>query len=371
MNVKNRTLLVSKIARGVRRLICLINLALGRDRCEKVIHHPQPQFNFSSHNFYEESSLSPRGINDLIFSLRIPEPTMSLLWIMNEDPSKARSPWTYRISSKPLEPYEDEDNLYAEPSLIWTRLPIQPSDQKLQSPIYYPTYVDLDPEQRWEYLNWLRDVTKPTNLTYVFLYYYGLERHLLLGNYDLAVDEILRLIKHHDKGTLKRYAIDGLILASGYRKRPDILKKAPLVLKELSDDFSALSLYFQKIIGMPISAKKIVNIINPMRLYDKEYKKYLWRYPDLFKEELQKVLNNYQKKHGDILQGLTISNMPHDGWAMMANTSMPEDIRTVKFPSLFTHPTLQSITKQLIEQTNLRIREIKSRKNVKKVNMIF
>ena len=298
---------------------------------------------------------------NLISDFRIPEPTRSLLWVTNEDTSKIKDTMTYVIGIS-NEPDEDKYNFYAEPSLIWTNLPIKQNNQNLQKSIYFPAYSRLDPAQRWEYLNWLKDITRVTNLTYVFLYYYGLERHLLVGNYDLAVDEILRLIKHHDKGTLKRYAIDGLILASGYRKRPDILKKAPLVLKELSNDFSALSLYFQKIIGMPISAKKIVNIMNPMRFYGKEYKKYLWRYPDLFKEELQKILDNYQKSRGDILRSLTTSNMPHDGWAMMANTSMPEDIRTVKFPSLFAHPALQSIVKQLIEQTNLRIREIKGRK---------
>ena len=80
--------------------------------------------------------------------------------------------------------------------------------------MYWPSYSAFSPEARYEYLRWLSDITQPTNLSYVFLYFYGLERHLLVGEYDAAVDEIVRLLKAHPKKSFIQYASQSLIIAS-------------------------------------------------------------------------------------------------------------------------------------------------------------
>ncbi|MCI0564532.1 MAG: TerB N-terminal domain-containing protein, partial [Nitrososphaera sp.] len=76
----------------------------------------------------------------------------------------------------------------ADPSTIFTRLAVRaPRDMaSVPHPPYYPSYMELSPEQRWVYLSWLKDVRQPIYIGYVFIYYYGLERHLLLGDYDSA-----------------------------------------------------------------------------------------------------------------------------------------------------------------------------------------
>src|SRR6056297_1143355 len=124
---------------------------------------------------------------------------------------------------------DNKSSIYAEPSLIWTKLPIRANNGLEKRPIYYPSYFKLSPECRYQYLNWLQDITKETNLSYVFLYYYGLERHLLVGSYDSAVDEIIRLVKYHDKGSLKSYASNALLASSVYRERFNILDRAPFI----------------------------------------------------------------------------------------------------------------------------------------------
>ena len=64
-------------------------------------------------------------------------------------------------------------------------LVIRPSDPTaVPTPDYYPSYAGLSPEQRWVYLNWLTDVSQPVYIGYVFLYYYGLERQLLSGDFN-------------------------------------------------------------------------------------------------------------------------------------------------------------------------------------------
>jgi hypothetical protein len=74
-----------------------------------------------------------------------------------------------------------------EPSLILMNLPIkQPVDEMLiPRPPYYPQYVGLTPEQRWIYLKLLiNPYNDKIDIGYVFILYYGLERHLLHGDFD-------------------------------------------------------------------------------------------------------------------------------------------------------------------------------------------
>ncbi|KKU88692.1 MAG: PBS lyase HEAT domain protein repeat-containing protein [Candidatus Gottesmanbacteria bacterium GW2011_GWA2_47_9] len=169
--------------------------------------------------------LTVHANSSLIPSFQIPEPTRSLLWITDEDTSKISSPMEFKIVIKvtsrgvEAEAIDERYNFFSEPSLIWTKFPIEQNNELETQAMYYPSYSGLSPKHRFQYLNWLRDITQETNLSYVFLYYYGLERHMLLGNYDLAVDEVIRLINHHKKSSFRTYAINALILASGYRKK--------------------------------------------------------------------------------------------------------------------------------------------------------
>ncbi len=133
--------------------------------------------------------------NSLDSSFSIPEPTKSLLWITDEDTSKISEAGSLKItisfsSNTVTRDTEKGDDYYAEPSLIWKKLPVKKNNELEQDPMYYPSYPRLFPKNRYQYLSWLRDITQPTNLSYVFLYYYGLERQLLIGNYNLATQKI-------------------------------------------------------------------------------------------------------------------------------------------------------------------------------------
>jgi hypothetical protein len=290
---------------------------------------------------------------DLVAQFNIPEPTRSLLWVTNEDTSKIQNPGTIEININLSEQTINEkngQNYYGEPSLIWTRLPIEPNDGLETEKMYYPSYSHLYPRNRFQYLRWLTDITKETNLSYVFLYYYGLERHLLVGNYDMAVDEILKLINVHDQGSFKGYAINALILASGYRKRPDIISKVPFIF----DDPTPLALYIQRMANVPLNASQIIKLSNRVGFTNKRY---IWKYPEEFKQDLQNLLNKYQTDHGDILQNVDTSKLPNDGWAMMANTSLPDNIQSIKFPSIQDDQQFKVTLKQLLQEAHLKVKE--------------
>ena len=89
---------------------------------------------------------------------------------------------------------------------------------------YYPTYARLNPAQRRCYLEWLaagRQDEKPAtrSLGYVFLFFYGIERRILLDG-DRApslIEEVIRLYQHygpaHQSRSLRSYFLQLLHFA--------------------------------------------------------------------------------------------------------------------------------------------------------------
>lgn len=298
--------------------------------------------------------------NDLLPQFQIPEPTRSLLWITDENPSKTASPLgiriTFDLSSQNVN-IDDGHNYFGEPSLIWTKLPIEQNNELETQAMYYPSYSGLSPKHRFQYLNWLRDITKESNLSYVFLYYYGLERHMLVGNYDLAVEEVLRLIKHHNKNSFRTYAINSLILASGYRKKTDIIKKAPFIL----DDPSPASLYIQYMAKDPLSAREIINLANRVEYTNKRYIK---AFPNLFEKELQLIIDEYENQHGSIWSSVNLNGLKKNSYAYIANFSIPENIRAIKIASPIDDPNFKSLLREFLKTAHARIKEAKSKKRI-------
>jgi hypothetical protein len=87
-----------------------------------------------------------------------------------------------------------------EPSLIYSNQKIsKPDDTSIvQRPPYYPKYRELTPEQKWIYLKLLTNpYDSSIDIGFVFILYYGLERHLLLGDFDRAFDVVLKLRDVH------------------------------------------------------------------------------------------------------------------------------------------------------------------------------
>jgi uncharacterized tellurite resistance protein B-like protein len=88
----------------------------------------------------------------------------------------------------------------SEASCIDHRHPIgKPVAEPVGSLGYYPEYSRLSGDQRANYLNWLAGGrTEPlSDIGYAFLYFYGLERRLLVDDQDLSpiVKEVVRLLE--------------------------------------------------------------------------------------------------------------------------------------------------------------------------------
>ena len=109
-----------------------------------------------------------------------------------------------------------------DPSTIYIHLPICEEIDVERLP-YWPHYIEMTPGQRFKYLCWLRDVTQPIDMGYVFIYYYGLEKKMLTENFDRAFDEIVKLRNFHENKSFLRYSENALIHGAILRNRLDKL----------------------------------------------------------------------------------------------------------------------------------------------------
>lgn len=100
------------------------------------------------------------------------------------------SPLIYLVSGKLQQPYDA--------SLIETDLPVARSGRGAYELPYWPNYRQCSPEQRRNYLNWLTSGRRDPSveLGYVFIYFYGLERRIVLDKQDsvVIINELLNLL---------------------------------------------------------------------------------------------------------------------------------------------------------------------------------
>ncbi len=309
--------------------------------------------NFFS-QLFNKNKLSLKREYDLLAYYHIPEPTRSLIFINNDDISKIRDPNSIilaltitddRVNSN----IDNGKNFYAEPSAIWTKLPVEKNNLLETEPIYYPKYSKLSPKNRYQYLMWLCDVTRDTNLSYVFLYYYGLERHLLAGNFELAFKEIIRLLRYHDRGTFRRYAETALIVSSLYRKRFDLIQENIFLYDGVSNE----ELIIRKYMGIDLTAEDLMKLIPSVGLSNRRYFKL---YPKKFKKELEGLLHEYNEKNGQILDCVSMESIEKEKSIAFANCSLNDEVRSIIVPDILHNKKLKEICLSLLERTNYNLK---------------
>ena len=130
----------------------------------------------------------------------------------------------------------DDDYGHAEPSAINPKLRMtgSPVDWSVRLTDYWPSYSSISPDARRAYLQWLADGRRApdANIGYVFLFFYGLERRVLVdlgsgtserGEVEVIRNEVRRLLGiYGDNNSFRRYASHFLafIEADNYRSQP-------------------------------------------------------------------------------------------------------------------------------------------------------
>ena len=141
----------------------------------------------------------------------------------------------------------------------------RPVREALGSLGYYPTYARISPNQRANYLRWLSSsrVAPLNDIGYAFLFFYGLERRLLIEQQDLSpiVKEVVRLLETYTfsgsfDGYLSRF-LAFTLARGGIETLKDKWFEAVFDKSRLQrdEDFLAVALawFFKKNAPLPVS----------------------------------------------------------------------------------------------------------------------
>ena len=293
---------------------------------------------------------------------------MGMLWIgdgpyKNYDPNED----TKKMSAGPI-----SISIHAtgedEPSAIYTGLPINTTANKnsVSPPGYFPEYKRLTPEQRGVYLDYLRNpYQNDYDISYVFLLYYGLERHLLLGDYYHAKNIILRLRELYSYESFQIYSANSLFLCAVIRGDSDFIKQFFFSdnlnnLWYLSKNIFLRYCYYRDI---SLTAWQIMQISG---VFGFSNRLYIDKYPDLFLEQLKEIMT---RKFGSaefclksVLNDDDFFNMPDDTGPFFANTSIRKC--NVHIPNVLKSEILCESLRSVLEQTHaeLKIKVAKMRK---------
>lgn len=321
----------------------------------------------------KSSDCDNQNFIDNFQKFKIPNEIQNLLWFAdgpykNLDPDNRKK----NIITIPLLDAEIkvELNPRPEPSAIFANLPI--NFQTKKSPIENfqplpPKYYSLNSDERYLYLNWLRNIEENVNISYVFLFYFGLERHLILGNYKEAVNILINLRKYHQHNQFIRYSNGAIVYAA-------LLHKDDTTLIRLLDSIQYLK-YPQSVIGqswilyakykmqLDLTPDEIIYFCSDVGIKRNNYIK---NYYPLFKEYLIKALLKQFKKPTFPFYNLEMS-IPEIQELVFANHTIPGVDNYISTPSIKDSPQFKQALYTILLEVSDSVKQIPS--NTKKEYM--
>lgn len=221
-----------------------------------------------------------------------------------------------------------------EPSLVYTKHHIViPSDiSQIERPPYFPTFSGLSPEQKGVYIKLLQNpYDQNIDIGFVFILYYGLERHLLMGDYERAYKVILKLRDVHPNKSFQSYTANALVLTSMLHQKGEIaldfIKSLDKSYEYSFSDNLFLLCYFS--FEIPLTANDIMRLA---RTFEFSNLSYIKKYPDIFQSILEALLTDKYGEKSILLSRLLsksdISKLSTQDTPIFANTS----IRDKSFP---------------------------------------
>jgi len=318
--------------------------------------------------FKHDNSIAPTYKLEICHEeINIPQRVAKLLWKTNEKPDASvlhgglTISIDFDLSSGEV---KMDTSLGQEPSLVYLRLPIsKPANPgNIPSPSYFPSYASLLPEQKYMYLKWLADITAPIDISYVFIYYYGLERHLLCGDIELAVAEIMLLRKHHSNGSFQAYSRQGVISACIRQNRSDLLSNIVHDLKSGYLDNMMIHLY--KRLGYGLEDVDLISIASQVGFTNRRYIKSSL---EIFRNELNGVLIAKYGHPNFSFERYDIKSLPISHEILFANYSFPDNLRTAQLPNFFEYTVFRNEIKGLLslahEQTKEKLARARKKRN--------
>lgn len=249
-------------------------------------------------------------------------------------------------------------NMEDEPSALYLSLPIaEPEKNNLvERPPYYPSYKGLTLEQRWLYWNFLSSpFSSGHNVGYAFLFYYGLERHLLAGCFDKAFDTILKLRNVYDNPSFQYYTGNALTLICSVKQRADLALK--FLEYDSKSKFSSIPvtqlLLLKYTFHLSLTASEIIKNYQYFGFMNNNYIK---GQPQLFSEILLELINrDFHSSDIDLNLHfpMDIQSLVQKHEQIFANTSLRNYETTIP---IFKNEMLSRKICSLLEETHEKVK---------------
>lgn len=282
---------------------------------------------------------------------RIPQDVLELLWF-TDGPFKNYAPDQSR-SRLEFQGFVIEVSLGSdEPSAISLRLPVAKNVEwdLVPDPPYYPSYARMTPEQRRKYLEWLPNVDENVNPGYVFVFYYGLERHLFFGEFDRAFDMVLRLRRAHTNSSFQHYSSAALIAAAAIHHRPDLVSSyiAARAL-EGQGEVSNLALLAKAALNLGLTSDEIMAASKAVGFRNQRYIK---EQSYLFRAHLDGLLRRDFGGSVLPLDRFSVRDYPSKPELIAANYSFEKAERDPEIPCLFMNERFREVLSALLEEAH-------------------
>lgn len=217
------------------------------------------------------------------------------------------------------------ENKMPDPSTIYVHVPIEDG---YAAPLdYYPHYLELTPPQRYKYLSWLRNIDEEIDMGYVFLYYYGLEKHILTGDIDKAFNQIIRLRNSRSNKSFKNYSESALIHGAILRDRLDLL--IDLDKKTEISGFKNSQFLIAHRLKLNLTTSNLISVF--YKLYPK-CRKAIKENRELFEKHISRALKEIYNIEGFPLEKYDIKKISTIKETRFANYSFDKELQEITVP---------------------------------------
>lgn len=186
-------------------------------------------------------------------------------------------------------------------------------------PPYFPSYNKLSPEQKWLYWNFLSTpYSGEHDIGYVFIFYYGLERHLFEGKFEDAFNVVLKLRDVYANPSFQSYSAYALLLSCILKQNADYARIfLESIDKEHELNFSPHLYFFCKAaFNIPVSAD---DILLHHRAFSFTNNRYIKNNTKLFRDTLNQKI---KERFGDYTFKIS-DTMTDKDWGALEGVNVP------------------------------------------------
>lgn len=240
-----------------------------------------------------------------------------------------------------------------DPSTIYINLPVRKpgADYKVEKVEHHPSYFEMDKYQRYNYLVWLPDIRKPTDIGNVYLYLCGLERKMFDGHFDAALREINLLRKFHGnrrfRMTSNRSMFHGCLLNKRKEDLENMTRSADM---KVSGNYLLNMLYAG---GQPLEPVHIYALTDNYPFFKnyRELQKYKAADPHRFIDAIMPVmLYEFSKPFWYFYWDFEVLSLPKEEEAVFINFNLYKSLRIFEYYDIINYKPFADRVRGIIRQ---------------------